>query len=55
VIQHKVEDVLSEGILAGEFRSGDTVLVNYRDGQVVLEVIARSAPEAEIAEPEAVV
>ncbi len=54
VIQHKVEDVLSEGILAGEFRSGDTVLVNYRDGQVVLEVIARSAPEAEVAEPEVV-
>jgi ATP-dependent Clp protease ATP-binding subunit ClpC len=54
VIQHKVEDVLSEGILAGEFRSGDTVLVNYCDDQVVLEVIARSAPEAEMAEPEVV-
>jgi ATP-dependent Clp protease ATP-binding subunit ClpC len=54
VIQNKVEDVLSEGILAGEFQSRDTVLVDYKDGRITLEVSDRPEPEEEIAEPEAV-
>jgi ATP-dependent Clp protease ATP-binding subunit ClpC len=54
VIQNKIEDVLSEGILAGTFQFGDTVLVGYREGQITLEVVDRAKPEAEVAEPEAV-
>jgi ATP-dependent Clp protease ATP-binding subunit ClpC len=54
VIQNRVEDVLSEGILAGKFQLGDTVLVDYQDDQITMEVIAHAEPEAEVAEPEAV-
>jgi ATP-dependent Clp protease ATP-binding subunit ClpC len=54
VIQSKIEDVLSEGILAGDFRLGDTVEVDYQDEQVTMEVTARAEPEVELAEPEAV-
>ncbi|UCC87500.1 MAG: ATP-dependent Clp protease ATP-binding subunit [Anaerolineales bacterium] len=54
VIQSKVEDALSEGILAGEFQLGDSVLVDYQDGKINLQVTARAEPEAEIAEPEPV-
>ncbi len=55
VIQNKVEDALSEGILAGTFQVGDTVQAEYQDGKITLQVIARAEPEAEMAEPEAVV
>jgi len=55
VIQNKIEDVLSEGILAGDFQLGDTVLVDYLDDQITMEVTARAEPEAELAEPEAVI
>jgi ATP-dependent Clp protease ATP-binding subunit ClpC len=54
VIQNRVEDVLSEGILAGKFQLGDTVLVDYQDDQITMEVTAHAEPEAEVAEPEAV-
>ncbi len=54
VIQNKIEDVLSEGLLAGDFQLGDTVLVDYQDNQITMEVTARAEPEAELAEPEAV-
>ena len=54
VIQNKIEDVLSEGILAGDFQLGDTVLVGYQDDQITLEVTAHAEPEVELAEPEAV-
>jgi len=54
VIQNKIEDVLSEGILAGDFQLGDTVLAGYQDDQITLEVTARAEPEAELAEPEVV-
>ncbi len=54
VVQNKVEDALSEGILAGEFQTGDTVQVDYRDGKITLKVVARAEPEAELAEPETV-
>ena len=37
-VQQKVEDALSEGILSGEFISGDKVNVDVEDGQVVLNV-----------------
>jgi ATP-dependent Clp protease ATP-binding subunit ClpC len=54
VIQSKIEDVLSEGILAGDFQLGDTVLVDYQDEQITMEVTDRAEPEVELAEPEAV-
>jgi ATP-dependent Clp protease ATP-binding subunit ClpC len=37
LIQNKVEDQLSEHILRKDFEAGDTVLVDYRDGEVVFE------------------
>jgi ATP-dependent Clp protease ATP-binding subunit ClpC len=54
VIQSKIEDVLSEGILAGDFQLGDAVLVDYQDDQIAIEVTARAEPEVELVEPEAV-
>ncbi len=55
VIQSNIEDVLSESILAGTFQEGDTVLADYEDGEINLEVTDRAEPEAEVVEPEAVV
>jgi ATP-dependent Clp protease ATP-binding subunit ClpA len=54
IIQNKVEDVLSEGILAGTYRAGDTVLVDYEDGKINMKVTRRAEPAAELAEPEPV-
>jgi ATP-dependent Clp protease ATP-binding subunit ClpC len=39
VIQRLVEDPLSEGLLAGEFQEGDTVLADLEDGEVKLHVV----------------
>ena len=36
VIQNRIEDTLSDAILAGEFGAGDTVLVDAADGEIVL-------------------
>jgi len=36
-VQRTIEDVLSEGILAGRFRSGEVVLVDVRDDEIALE------------------
>ncbi len=38
VIQKLVENPISEGMLRGEFTSGDTVLLDAEDGEVVLRV-----------------
>jgi PAS domain S-box-containing protein len=47
VIQDKIEDRLSEGLLAGEFKAGDTVTV-VLDAQRRLDLVVRpSAPEPE--------
>jgi ATP-dependent Clp protease ATP-binding subunit ClpC len=54
VIQHEVEDALSEGILAGTLQTGDIVQIDCKDGRIVLEVIARAEPEVQALEPEAV-
>ncbi len=43
VIQHKIEDALSDAILAGTFADGDTVLVDVEEGKIAL----RQAGEAE--------
>jgi ATP-dependent Clp protease ATP-binding subunit ClpC len=45
VIQNKVEDRLSDALLAGEFKDGDGVVITVRDGDIVLE--RGEVPEAE--------
>jgi ATP-dependent Clp protease ATP-binding subunit ClpC len=37
VIQMEVEDALSEGMLAGRYREGDRVLVDFHDGELIFE------------------
>jgi ATP-dependent Clp protease ATP-binding subunit ClpC len=36
VIQNRIEDALSDAILAGKFESGDTILVDVEDETIVL-------------------
>jgi ATP-dependent Clp protease ATP-binding subunit ClpC len=36
-IQNMVEDQLAEGLLNGQFQRGETVVVDYRDGELVYE------------------
>ncbi len=38
VIQNEIEDALSDGILSGRFRAGNTVLVDVADGQLTFSV-----------------
>jgi ATP-dependent Clp protease ATP-binding subunit ClpC len=45
VIQSRIEDAMSEGILAGKFNRGDKVEADVEDGQIVFKVI-ESSPEA---------
>ena len=47
VIQNKVEDVLSDQFLAGEFKAGDHILVDAKDGEVVLRRQEASPEPAE--------
>jgi len=55
VIQQKVEDLLSDKLLSGEFVDGDSIEVNVNDdGEIVLEKIATkplSKPEEKLPEP----
>ncbi|HEY70943.1 MAG TPA: ATP-dependent Clp protease ATP-binding subunit [Anaerolineae bacterium] len=50
VIQNKIEDPLSDKLLAGEFTTSDDVLVDAEDGEVVLHSEVRE-PEDEAQEP----
>ncbi len=43
VIQNRVEDALSDALLAGRFKAGDTVLVDAADGEIVLRSPDREA------------
>jgi ATP-dependent Clp protease ATP-binding subunit ClpC len=47
VIQQKVEDMLSDALLSGTFTDGDTIIVDYREDEVVLrrETEKEPAPE----------
>jgi ATP-dependent Clp protease ATP-binding subunit ClpC len=48
VIQQKVEDPLSDKLLSGEFRNGDSVLVMLiPDGEIMLERVNNAAAEKE--------
>ena len=51
VIQQKVEDVLSDALLGGTFADGDTIMVDYREDEVVLRR-AEETPAQEVAEPQ---
>ncbi len=51
VIQNKIEDALSEGVLAGNFGSGDTVQVDVEEGKVVFKKVASTIVEQAIAVP----
>jgi ATP-dependent Clp protease ATP-binding subunit ClpC len=46
VIQHKVEDPLSDALLSGEFEDNDTILVDVAEGEVVLRRNQKEAPPA---------
>ncbi len=46
-IMTAIEDPLAEGLLNGTFQAGDSVLVDGRDGEVVLEAKEREAPAPE--------
>jgi ATP-dependent Clp protease ATP-binding subunit ClpC len=47
VIQNRIEDTLSDAILAGKFAAGDTVLVDAKDDVIVLRQAEKSAEEKE--------
>jgi ATP-dependent Clp protease ATP-binding subunit ClpC len=46
IIERLVEDPLSETILNGRFRSGETVLVDAQDREIVLKSAALVTPSA---------
>ncbi len=51
LIQQKVEDPLSDSLLAGAFHEGDSILVDVAEGEIIL-TRQKKAPEAEkVAEP----
>jgi ATP-dependent Clp protease ATP-binding subunit ClpC len=49
LIQMEVEDKLSDAVLAGEFKPGQTVLVDVEDDQIVLKHPEMAPPEEAIA------
>jgi ATP-dependent Clp protease ATP-binding subunit ClpC len=52
VIQQKVEDALSDAMLAGEFEDGDTIVIDVIDGEIKLRRSEEDSAEKS-AEPEA--
>ena len=56
VIQQKVEDPLSDALLSGRFKDGDTILVDVKDGELSLrQVECEIELRSEAVPPEAVV
>ncbi len=47
VIQNKIEDALSEGILAGNFALGDTIQADVDDGEIVFKPVQAAQKEVE--------
>ncbi|MCD6555540.1 MAG: ATP-dependent Clp protease ATP-binding subunit [Anaerolineae bacterium] len=41
IIQHRVEDILSEGMLSGEFQPGDVVLADLEEDAITMHVVER--------------
>ena len=48
VIQSRIEDALSEGILAGDFALGDTVEADVEEGKIIFKVIHSVGEELEV-------
>jgi ATP-dependent Clp protease ATP-binding subunit ClpC len=46
-IMTAIEDPLAEGLLHGRFQAGDLVIADARDGEIVLDVKEREAPQPE--------
>ncbi len=44
VIEHMVEDPLSEALLEGRFHSGETVQIDCQNGEIVLNSVALVSP-----------
>jgi ATP-dependent Clp protease ATP-binding subunit ClpC len=53
VIQQKVEDALSDAMLAGEFEDGDTIVIDVIEGEIKLRPSEEDSSEKS-AEPEAI-
>jgi ATP-dependent Clp protease ATP-binding subunit ClpC len=53
VIQNKVEDTLSNGLLAGQFHDGENVRIEAKDGDIVLVAVPGAADNSEPEETEA--
>ena len=51
VIQQKVEDALSDALLSGEFKEGDTVEIATEMGEDKPEIVLRRAENPTMAEP----
>jgi ATP-dependent Clp protease ATP-binding subunit ClpC len=49
VIQYRVEDVLSDALLSGQFESGDTIVVVVEDDEIVLHTDTEKPKEPELA------
>ena len=47
VIQSRIEDALSEGILAGNFALGDTIEADIEDDEIVFKIIESAAEKVE--------
>ncbi|HEX2923678.1 MAG TPA: ATP-dependent Clp protease ATP-binding subunit [Chloroflexota bacterium] len=46
-IQNMVEDQMAEGLLNGKFQRGETVVIDYRDGELVYEPKAKALVESQ--------
>ncbi len=51
IIQQKVEDVLSDALLSGQFVDGEPILVDAHEGDVVLKRQVESVAEDELPQP----
>jgi ATP-dependent Clp protease ATP-binding subunit ClpC len=52
IIQQKVEDILSDALLSGQFVDGDRIIVDVSDDEVVLRREIEAVSEPEMAAPE---
>ena len=47
IIQQKVEDPLSDALLGGQFEDGDTLIIDTKDGDIVIKRAEKEAPPTE--------
>ena len=48
MIQSKIEDALSEGILAGNFGLGDSVEADVEDGKIMFKKVGQSPAQEQV-------